>query len=458
MKNLIFVTVFYKNQALDLLYLFLESLFIFGHIDERINLLIYTSPEFKQQIKDSNLYAPEFMIFHTNTSINDVASACKARLDLFEIPNVLSYDKILYLDVDILITGPISNVFDLIQESDVLYTLEEGHTNREYWGAQLFQENNIEKPPRTAFTSGIMGFKVSPKIQLFFKNVKDHLQRDNRKFSCHDQHFIVYHAFLMDIYDNQVFKKVAKNNPKTTDNSFVIVHYPGGPGKFDNKLTMMKNGLIMLKQTMIESREMEAKKIINERLLPIIQGVGEPLEGNIFMLHREMTYTDIYKEKRQNIVSLFSLKTKSCSKALEIGFNAGFSALLMLLSNPNMTLICADLCEHRYTVPCFQVLKEIFGCRIELIQGSSIDTLSTLFETFDIIHIDGGHMDLVVKNDCDHAIRLSTKGSVLIMDDYEFPNIQCIWDDYCCNYNLLKPSSHIFETKRQDTRIVPILN
>jgi predicted O-methyltransferase YrrM len=103
-------------------------------------------------------------------------------------------------------------------------------------------------------------------------------------------------------------------------------------------------------------------------------------------------------------------------------------------------------------------LKEIFGSRVELIQGSSVDTLPTLSGAYDIIHIDGGHTDPIVKNDCDHAIRLSSKGTILIMDDYDFPNIRRIWNEYCSKYKLLKHSSHIFETKRQDIRMVPVVN
>ena len=46
---------------------------------------------------------------------------------------------------------------------------------------------------------------------------------------------------------------------------------------------------------------------------------------------------------------------------MEIGFNSGFSTLLMLLTNPYVCVSCFDLGEHIYTMPCYEKLKEKFN-------------------------------------------------------------------------------------------------
>lgn len=69
------------------------------------------------------------------------------------------------------------------------------------------------------------------------------------------------------------------------------------------------------------------------------------------MLHHTHEHTDKFLHKLKNI-SVFLLN-KNIKHVMEIGFNAGFSALLMLMSNPNVHITCIDNGEHAYVIPCF---------------------------------------------------------------------------------------------------------
>ena len=51
----------------------------------------------------------------------------------------------------------------------------------------------------------------------------------------------------------------------------------------------------------------------------------------------------MFIEKRRNVV----ISCQDKINALEIGFNADFSALLILLSNPNIKLTCVDINFHK---------------------------------------------------------------------------------------------------------------
>lgn len=456
MRNLIFVTVFHDRKCLEMFYIFLESLLVFGELDERTDILIYTSPGFKHEIITNNWDTYGNFLFHTSDTINDINRACKARLDLMNIPCVASYSKILYLDTDILIKSSINKVFDLIVQEDMLYALEEGSVDDGSHGVQFFQEIEHGKSPRSAFSSGIMGFRMSPKIHLLFEKINQHMSKDHRVFSTHDQPFIVFNAFLLDMFDNQEFKSVVINRPPDISSGHVIFHYCGDIGNFQRKIDIMRAHLSILKNEVIVSIESQTREIINNQLVPIIRQIGEPLEGNLFMEHRTLNYTDIYKEKRQNMIGLLMLTRKRPHPLhiLEIGFNAGFSSLLMLLTDANAHLTCLDICDHKYTLPCFKVISGMFGDRITLIKGSSIEQLPLIDRTFDLIHVDGGHTDPVVNNDCIHTVRLSKPGTIIVMDDYDFANIHRIWDATCKTHNLQPISSHIFNTLKQDMRIV----
>lgn len=197
----------------------------------------------------------------------------------------------------------------------------------------------------------------------------------------------------------------------------------------------------------------ETKDYIDKYLLPIIEKSGEKLEGNIFMNHRTTKYTNKFINKVKNIENLAS--KKSVKNVLEIGFNSGFSSLLMLFSNPDLKITCLDIADHSYTIPCYKQIKESFKDRINLIVGDSIETINGLTDTFDLIHIDGGHTSKVAKSDIGGSLRLSKNGTILIMDDYDITRLKKIWDSYIKDYYLTKVN--VLECKYHDVRKVTLL-
>ena len=210
------------------------------------------------------------------------------------------------------------------------------------------------------------------------------------------------------------------------------------------KYILSKNligGLNMNKtmQDAVVSHNIEkTKRFIDLYLMDIIKKSGESLEGNIFTLDQSTDYTSIYMGKVTNIAKLaINLKSdKLFINVLEIGFNSGFSSLLMLISNPLIKLTCYDLGEHKYTLPCYNKLKEVFGNRINLIIGDSTKTLPKATGEYDLIHIDGGHSVEVATQDIINSYKLSKKGTIFIFDDYDFGHLHGLWDSYVKKYLL----------------------
>jgi hypothetical protein len=102
MKKLIFITVFNNINYVKMLSILIKSLYIYGNIDENTHILIYTSTQFKYFIENSKFYSNKIRFF-INDNYNTIDSACKARLDLFDYESIDDYEKILYLDTDIII-------------------------------------------------------------------------------------------------------------------------------------------------------------------------------------------------------------------------------------------------------------------------------------------------------------------------------------------------------------------
>jgi len=168
------------------------------------------------------------------------------------------------------------------------------------------------------------------------------------------------------------------------------------------------------------------------------------------MLHHTTEYTDRFENKTKNISNL--VLNKNIKKVMEIGFNSGFSTLLMLISNPNIKITCFDLGEHKYTIPCYNKIKETFGDRINLIIGDSTQTLQYTNDIYQLIHIDGGHETRVAESDIINSYRLSTQGTILIMDDYDFPNLHELWDSYIINYNLKPLNINVYNSPHHDIK------
>ena len=117
--NCIFVCVFNQEKYVDMFFLLLESIFIYGNLDDNTHILVYTSTQFMNIIKQSHLFS-EKIKFEINDTYNNIDKSCKARLDLFNLSSITNYNKILYLDTDILVKDNINKVFDTCKE-DILY-------------------------------------------------------------------------------------------------------------------------------------------------------------------------------------------------------------------------------------------------------------------------------------------------------------------------------------------------
>ena len=213
-------------------------------------------------------------------------------------------------------------------------------------GNTLFGDEVINYTDKTAFTSGILLFNNCANIKSLFNKIKEDIANRPYHFICYDQPYIVYNAFKYNLYDNNMLKLLVVNDDHNIHSDKVIHHFPGGPGNYYHKLVSMNTFLNSIKDFTITNNIIKTKEYINTHLMPIIISCDEPLEGNIFTLHHSTNYTDIWLNKQKNISNL--TLNKSIKNVMEIGFNSGFSTLLMLLTNSNINITCFDLGEHIY--------------------------------------------------------------------------------------------------------------
>ena len=152
--------------------------------------------------------------------------------------------------------------------------------------------------------------------------------------------------------------------------------------------------------------------------------MGERIEGNLIC---DVEPTNWTIDRNIHKINNMQYLCKNKKKIIEIGVNACHSLLLMLLVNPNAEYVLFDLNSHAYTEPCIHYIKSQFpDTKIDVIYGNSVETIHKYImdnphelNTFDLIHIDGGHSPDIFMNDYNHCKKLSNG----IFDDYDMYEI-----------------------------------
>lgn len=167
-----------------------------------------------------------------------------------------------------------------------------------------------------------------------------------------------------------------------------------------------------------------------------IAQTGEPVEGNIFYNHHDDKFphadiTDWCAGKRENLINI----CKGRHRLLEIGINAGHSALLMLYHNPRLHYVGVDICIHQYTYKAVEFLKEHFPGRVDFFLSDSVVALPEIYATrpdlrFDVAMIDGLHTDYHCSQDIINSLKMMTPFGWVIVDDTDMENIANVYADF----------------------------
>jgi hypothetical protein len=154
------------------------------------------------------------------------------------------------------------------------------------------------------------------------------------------------------------------------------------------------------------------------KLNALVFSTGEFLEGSLFSKHGGKEIDECpnppFKFRRRNyvryVVTGYSL--------LEIGFNAGHSALLALTANKHLKYTGVDIGRAKYTRVAYDFLKKEFGDRIDVYFGDSRSLLPTLSRNkYELFHIDGGHTAEIAHADLTSVMKIAPINSFILFDD-----------------------------------------
>lgn len=247
--NLIYICVFCQESYINLLKLLITSILMKGNINkETTDILIITSPSFQPLIQ-KELELIDLPIRYYILDLHTLMEACSCKLKIFQYNEIDKYEKILYLDTDVLVNSDINILFNTEIPSDKLHALEESYIGHEYSGGIFFDLKAFYKYT-PAFSSGVFYFINSISIKKLFEDTNIHIdnymRENNEPPGCLEQPFLIYNSFIQDKYDNQFMKKYLENNPEKVNEDIIIYHFPGCPGEYNSKLSKMLDFLMKI--------------------------------------------------------------------------------------------------------------------------------------------------------------------------------------------------------------------
>lgn len=118
---------------------------------------------------------------------------------------------------------------------------------------------------------------------------------------------------------------------------------------------------------------------------------------------------------------LWSQLCTNYTQCIEVGVNAGHSAVIALESNPNLSYTGIDACIHRYVKPCAALIAQCYPHRFRLLAGGSSLWLPVVEHpgVATIISIDGEHTVNQLRQDITHAQDLAQSGDIIWIDDMD---------------------------------------
>ena len=240
-KTIIYSCVFFNKKYIDLINLLLKSYKLFGNFSDDVDYLIICNTDFQKEIKtifDNLNISGKIWGIDLKTKFE----AGYSRLKIFDYPDINLYNKILYLDCDILVTNSINKILDFQLENKLYAFFEYGHR---VYHCEVFTDEEFKILDRNStFSSGVLLFNNNMIIKDLFTQILLHIHNHITSMlpipDCLDQPFIVYHAVKNNLYDNQKLINIVINNPNNFNNE-TISHFPGSPGNYESKIKKMSN-------------------------------------------------------------------------------------------------------------------------------------------------------------------------------------------------------------------------
>lgn len=190
-------------------------------------------------------------IYVTPFNENHVQASMR-KVEIFDFSKIHEYDRVLYLDCDIVICGPLHTVFEKITDEEKVYVVPE---RKDIESHTLIYYHRVDKPYTQdelyafarenvyVFNAGQFGFRVSETTRKIFTDISE----EKKKYYNPHIHFYEQ-CFMNDYmnrrrlcrYDIESFVQLDAN-VHSASNQRIVIHFCNATIPYSEKLINMKN-------------------------------------------------------------------------------------------------------------------------------------------------------------------------------------------------------------------------
>ena len=240
MKNLVYYTVGYSPSYVDITELSIRTLRTFGWSGD---VMILCDQSLVEQCRQriSNV------IIHSGSDSKTPHEASMRKLTIFDVPDIDTYDRVLFLDSDIIVHVDVSTLFPLVANPNLLYVSTES-TNQDCHRHLYFSLEN--------YTVGQLQHYKDNSVHVFnagtFAFIRDNVMREHfaavrAMIASHTGPFFYEQSFL-NVYfntrgntDRTLFSsdRYVFHHGDTLNHAGKLIHFCGNPGVGSEKIMRM---------------------------------------------------------------------------------------------------------------------------------------------------------------------------------------------------------------------------
>lgn len=225
---LVYLTVGYNPEFSKLVDLCVKS--ILATTTSNIDICIMCDEQYFQYISHLPVKV------HITGTNNTPVIASMRKLEVFNIPGIEKYKKVLFLDGDILVTKSLLPIFEAVTDITKLYVYEEAEYENPHTSVyfshltytplelQFLKDNNIK-----GFNCGQFLFTPTPQMKQIFSGIISRMNNFNGQFHYEQSFMNVFFNINHNLTDRTMLNKHVQIYPeyKTRYPSKTIIHFTG---------------------------------------------------------------------------------------------------------------------------------------------------------------------------------------------------------------------------------------
>jgi lipopolysaccharide biosynthesis glycosyltransferase len=262
-KNLVYYTIYFNKGYIELLDKSITS--IINKSKTTFDVLLITDEPTRELILQQpfvSKIAPKFLI--TETPFDGIeASQNKARV--FEYEHIHEYDKVLFLDCDIVCLQDINKILNQDLDTNTLYTARNLNLNHSFHtsfhhGFEFLDQDHVEEmkiAKQWPFNAGQFLFRTSDRMQKHFENINWFMKHWAGEYFF-EQAFMCYYfckAYLTDdsiLQQHMSIVSTINESQYNITNDTCLVHFIAPPLDAATKLSFINN---FMKQHQLQSEQ-----------------------------------------------------------------------------------------------------------------------------------------------------------------------------------------------------------